>query len=164
MMTKASQKGNSKKLIFMILAGLILLGTGVGGSLYFTGMLGGGGSTTEEEEPEETKEAKKIPIYFAFTDPFVVNFETEQGLRFLQVSMELMSYQQEAIDAIQIHLPVIKNNIILILSDQSYGTLVTLEGKEEIRKMAMNEIQAILKKYEVEATIEEVYFTNFVMQ
>ncbi len=157
---KPAKQGNGKKLIIMVLAGLVLIGTGVGGSLYFTGMLGGGG----DEEAEETAEVSEVPIYFSFADPFTVNFETDRGLRFLQLSIELMSYQQEAIDAVQVHLPVIKNNLILMLSSQSYGTLITIEGKEEIRKMAISEIQAILTKYEVEAAIEEVYFTNFVMQ
>ncbi len=160
---KPAKQGNGKKLIIMVLAGLVLIGTGVGGSLYFTGMLGGGGDE-EAEEAEETAEVSEVPIYFSFADPFTVNFETDRGLRFLQLSIELMSYQQEAIDAVQVHLPVIKNNLILMLSSQSYGTLITIEGKEEIRKMAINEIQAILTKYEVEAAIEEVYFTNFVMQ
>jgi flagellar FliL protein len=152
--TKPAKKGNAKKKIVMAVAGLVLLGTGVGGSLYFTGMLGG----------SQQEEHKDVAIYFAFPDPFTVNFETDQGLRFLQVSLEVMSYQQEAIDGIQTHMPVIKNNIILLLSNQSYGTLVSLEGKEKIRQDVLNEIQGILTKHKIKAKVQEVYFTTFVMQ
>ncbi len=161
--SKPAKKGGAKKLIIMVFAALILVGSGVGGSLYFTGMLGGAGKADEEEAHEE-KEVKKVPIYFAFPKAFTVNFETADGLRFLQVKMELMSFQQEAIDAVETHLPLIKNNIILMLSNQSYDHMITSEGKDDIRAAALKEIQGILKKYLVEAKIEEVYFTNFVMQ
>ncbi len=160
---KGATGGGKKKLIIMILALLLLGGGGVGGSLYFMGMLGGGsGKTTEEKE--EHKEVKNIPIYFAFPKAFTVNFETDQGLRFLQVSVEIMSYDQVAIDAVGAHMPVIKNNIILLLSNQTYGDLVSVEGKKEIRQRMLNEVQAILDKYKTESAVEEVYFTNFVMQ
>ena len=159
---KPAKKGGAMKLIVMVLAALVLVGVGVGGSLYFTGMLGGG--KAEEEEVQEEKEVKSLPIYFAFPKAFTVNFETASGLRFLQVRMELMSYQQEAIDAVQAHLPLIKNNIILMLSNQSYDNMITSEGKEAIRAAALKEIQSTLEKYQVEAKVEEVYFTNFVMQ
>lgn len=162
--TKPATKGNAKKMIFMVVAGLVLLGTGVGGTLYFTGMLGGGGGSGAEEEAKQEKDAKKVPIYFAFPEPFTVNFETDQGLRFLQVSVEVMAYEQKAVDAVQAHMPALKNNIILLLSNQSHGTLVTLEGKKELRQNILNEIQAILKKHKVGANVEEVYFTTFVMQ
>mgnify|MGYP002620750522 CR=1 FL=1 len=164
--TQPAKKGNAKKTLVMALAGLVLLGSGVGGSLYFTGMLDGlgGGGAKETEAQEEKKEAKKVPIYFAFPEPFTVNFETEQGLRFLQVSIEVMTYEQPAVDGIQAHMPALKNNIILLLSNQSYGMLVTLEGKEGIRASILSEIKEVLKRHEVKADVEEVYFTTFVMQ
>jgi len=161
---KEAKGGGKNKLIIMILAGLLLGGGGVGGTLYFMGMLGGGSGEATTENKDEHKEVKKVPIYFAFPQAFTVNFETDQGLRFLQVSVEIMSYDQAAIDAVGAHMPVIKNNIILLLSNQTFGELVSVEGKKEIRQKMLNEIQAILDKYKTESAVEELYFTNFVMQ
>ena len=160
---KEAKGGGKKKLIIMILALLLLGGGGVGGSLYFMGMLGGSGEATTEDT-EEHKEVKTVPIYFAFPQAFTVNFETDQGLRFLQVSVEIMSYDQAAIDAVGVHMPVIKNNILLLLSSQTFSGLVSVEGKKDIRQRMLNEIQAILDKYKTESAVEELYFTNFVMQ
>ena len=156
--------GGKKKLIIMILAVLLLGGGGVGGSLFFMGMLGGGSGEATTEDIEEHKEVKTVPIYFAFPQAFTVNFETDQGLRFLQISVEIMSYDQAAIDAVGVHMPVIKNNILLLLSSQTFGDLVSVDGKKEIRQRMLNEIQAILDKYKTESSVEEIYFTNFVMQ
>ncbi len=162
---KEEAKGSSKKkMIIMALALLLLGGGGVGGSLYFMGMLGGGSGEATTEHENEHKEVKKVPIYFSFPKAFTVNFETDRGLQFLQVSLEIMSYDQAAVDAIGVHMPVIKNNIILLLSNQTYDELVSVEGKKEIRKKILNEIQAVLDKYKTESAVEEIYFTSFVMQ
>jgi len=156
--------GGKKKKMIMILALLLLGGGGVAGSLFFMGILGGGSSEATAEHETEHKEVKKVPIYFAFPKAFTVNFETDRGLRFLQVSIEILSFDQAAIDAIGVHMPVIKNNIILLLSNQSYDDLVSVAGKKKIRQSILDEIQAVLDKYKTESAIEEVYFTNFVMQ
>jgi len=161
---KEAKGGGKKKLIIMALALLLLGGGGVGGTLYFMGMLGGGSGEASTEDNAERKEVKKIPIYFAFPEAFTVNFDTDQGLRFLQVSVEIMTYDQAAVDAVGAHMPVIKNNILLLLSSQTFGDLISAEGKKEIRQRILNEIQAILDKYKTESAVEEVYFTNFVMQ
>ena len=61
-------------------------------------------------------------------------------------------------------MPVIKNNIILMLSSQTYGLLISREGKEELRKHTLEEIRKVLKENYGEPGVEEVYFTSFVMQ
>lgn len=157
--------GSGKKTLILALVGLLVLGGATAGSLYFMGVLDfGGGASTEEVEDVKADKGKKEPIYYSFEQPFTVNFETQSGLRFLQVNVELMSYDQGAIDALGSHLPVIKNNIILLFSNQSYGTLITREGKDQLRQDTLTEIQGILKKYYGKPGIEEVYFTSFVMQ
>ncbi len=155
-------KKGGKNLIVLILGALLLGAGGVGGSLYFLGMLGGGGSA-EEDKVEEVAAAVE-PIYFAFPQPFTVNFETPKGVRFLQVGLELMTHDQASLDALQVHMPVIKNNIILLLSSQPYDSLISREGKDEIRAKLLSTIQGVLQKYHGEPGIEEIYFTSFVMQ
>lgn len=154
--------GGKKKMIIMIAVIVVLLGGGTAGTLYFTGMLGGGAKHDAEAKHEEPK--KKEPIYFAFEQPFTVNFETETGLRFLQVGVELMSFDPLAIEAVKTHTPVIKNNIIMMFSNQTFDTLVSREGKEQLRAQTLKEIQAILQKYYGKPGVEEIYFTSFVMQ
>lgn len=159
--------GGKKKLIIIIVAAVLLLGGGTAGTLYFMGMLGGGGDKAkhEEEAPKADEHAnKKEPHYYAFEQPFTVNFETETGLRYLQVGVEMMSYDPAAIEAVKTHSPVIRNNIILLFSNQSFETLVSREGKEKLRADTLKEIQAVLTKYHGQPGVEEVYFTSFVMQ
>ena len=55
-------------------------------------------------------------------------------------------------------------SLVLLFSSQNYQTLSTREGKIQIRKQALTEVQSILKERTGKPGIEEIYFTSFVMQ
>ncbi|RKZ94214.1 MAG: flagellar basal body protein FliL, partial [Gammaproteobacteria bacterium] len=64
----------------------------------------------------------------------------------------------------QKHLPVIRNEIVLLLSGQKYEEMVTPEGKEQLRSELIETINNILKKRKAKKGIDNIYFTSFVMQ
>lgn len=158
--------GGKKKMIIIIAAVVLLLAGGTLGTLYFMGMLGGGGGGEAKpaEEAKHEEAPKHDPIYFAFEQPFTVNFETDTGLRYLQVGVEMMSYDPLAVEAVKTHTPVLKNNIIMLFSSQGFDTLASREGKDKLRAMVLAEIQGVLQKYYGKPGVEEIYFTSFVMQ
>jgi len=75
-----------------------------------------------------------------------------------------MTYDQEVVAAIEQHMPVIRNNLVFLLSAASYDQINTLEGKQKLRADALAEIQKILKDKIGRPGVEEVYFTSIVMQ
>ena len=113
-----------------------------------------------EENAEEVEEVKAPPIYLPL-DPFVVNFVQNGALRYLQITLELMSRNNEIIETVKISIPEIRNSLILVLSGHSYAELASREGKEMIREQVQSEINRII---EAEKGIESVYLTSFVMQ
>ena len=103
--------------------------------------------------------------YLSLDPAFVVNFGGAGSQnRFLQVKIEVMSPTPEGLKAVEKHMPVIRNNLILLFSSQDYETLSTLEGKEKIRTLALGEVQKVLKARTGAASISDLYFTGFVMQ
>lgn len=168
---KGEQKGSKKKSSLMknllILAGvLVLIGGGAGGAFFFLGnghgeekgKAGAGHNNAKAEHP------KPPPVYYAFDPAFVVNFKDESEVRFLQVTVEVMARDPLVIEAVKAHTPVIRNNLIMLLSNQTVESVGTIEGKEKIRAETLKEIQRILKKQTGSPGVEEVYFTSFVMQ
>ncbi len=186
----AKKKGGKLKLIILIVAGVLLLGGATAG-VYFSGLIPAFSAHSGDEEDmasadsAEGKDAAKskkgdkakgkgkkngkkkepqVTLYLPLDPPFVVNFQDQGQLRYLQVTMEVMARDQETIDAVKLHLPVIRNNLTLMLSSQTVESLATREGKEKIRTETLAEIQKILKEQTGKPGVEAVYFTSFVMQ
>jgi flagellar FliL protein len=116
------------------------------------------GSAGKAEEAEAKGE-----IFYAIDPPLVVNFEDGAAVRFLQIAMEVMSKDQKSIDSVTKNVPLIRNNLLLIMSNRDYQSLMSREGKEKLRQEALGEIQAILKK-EKAPPIDDLLFTSFVVQ
>lgn len=183
---KATKPGGKGKLI-MLLAAIILLTTGsIIGVLYFMGMLGG--SSSSEDKPADKADAKhevavKPAFYLSLQPAFVVNFEDQTHATYLQVEMQVMARSKEVLDVVSHNMPVIRNNLLLILSAQKFEEVSTRAGKEQLQKTVLEAIQKVVsdaakeklaaeqkdKEKKKETTVkvenvEQVYFTSFIMQ
>ena len=107
--------------------------------------------------------AGKAAVYYAIDPPLVVNFEDGSAVRFLQISMEIMAHDEKAIDSVQKNNPVIRNNLLLLMSNRNYQSLMSREGKEKLRQEALTEIRAVQKK-EGSPDVDDLLFTSFVVQ
>lgn len=155
----------------LIIFGLFLLvGMSVGVSIYVTKSIMGSSADTSVARAGGAKEQQKkhrdprVAIYYKFDPPFVVNIQGESGSRFLQLTLEAMTYDQDVNNAIDQSMPVIRNNILLLLSDLKYEQISTLEGKQNLRKDILQEIRKVLKDKTGKPGVEDVYLTSLVMQ
>ena len=105
----------------------------------------------------------KASLFYAIDPPLVVNFEDGSAVRFLQISMEVMGKDQKGIDSVQKNMPLIRNNLLLLMSNRDYQSLMSREGKEKLRQEALTEIRAVQKK-QGGADVEDLLFTSFVVQ
>jgi flagellar FliL protein len=105
----------------------------------------------------------KAAVYYAIDPPLVVNFEDGSAVRFLQISMEVMARDQKSIDSVQKNIPLIRNNLLLLMSNRNYQSMMTRDGKEKLRQEALTEIRAVQKK-EGGGEVDDLLFTSFVVQ
>jgi flagellar FliL protein len=155
------QARRSKKwMVIGVLA--LLLAVGAGGAAWF--MLKSGGSGDVEGEAASTASTAATTLFFTLDPPFVVNFELPSPVRFLQVTVELELQQQADLDAVQKHLPVIRNNLLMLFSGQDYQHLRNRSGKEQLREAVLAEVRSILAERAKRDGVTQVYFTHFVMQ
>lgn len=161
------------KWVLIGLGAVVLVGASVGASIYVvTTMLHSeiasqdapkDGAKKAKDGKKESKEPKDA-IYYKMDPPFVVNFQGPAGNRFLQVTIELMTYEQDVIPAIEQHMPVLRNNIVFLLSSVNLDEISTLEGKQKLRQDTLQEVRKVLKDKIGKPGVEEVYFTSIVMQ
>lgn len=107
---------------------------------------------------------KAPPKYLAFDPPLVASLEDKGSIRFLQVTVELMARDDKVISAVETHMPVIRNNLLMMFGGQTVSSLTNRDDKEKLRKQALAEVQKIMKANTGEAGVEDLYFTSFVVQ
>lgn len=177
-----SSGGGKKKLIIFIVLGLVLIGASVGGTLFALGFFDeakteqtdegegeGEENSAEAEEGEEGGEmeaAEPTPsaIYLPLKPAIIINFESRGRQRYLQVDVTLMMRTDQALSAAELHMPMIRNALVMLFSGQIYEELQTPEGKELVRQLALEEVQTMMDREIGEPGVEQVLFTNFVMQ
>lgn len=158
---EAPPKKKGKLILISSVAAIVLVGAGVAVPLYLSSQSDAEG---EEEVQAEQEEARKEPIYYTLADNLVVNFQSRQGTRFLQVGINLMTYDASAVQALETHEPVLKAELILLLSDQTEETLLSRDGKEQLRAEALATLRSEMNKLHGDSVIEALHFTSFVMQ
>jgi flagellar protein FliL len=105
----------------------------------------------------------KGSLYYAIDPPLVVNFEDGSVVRFLQISMEVAAHDQKAIDSVQKNIPLIRNNLLLLMSNRNYQSMMSREGKEKLRQEALTEVRGVQKKAGG-PDVDDLLFTSFVVQ
>jgi len=153
----AAPAGGKKKLIMIIAAVLVLGGGGAGAWFAFGGKHDGAAKKAEVE--------KLPPKYINLDPPFVVNFQAESAVRFLQVSVGIMTRDAAVETVVKENDPRVRNDLLLILGGQNYADVSSTEGKETLRKRCLDAVRTIVKEMGGDDTkVEALYFTSFVMQ
>jgi flagellar protein FliL len=151
------KKGSGKKKLLIIAVLVLALGGGGGYFMY-----------AKKHAAKDQKAAvvpKGPPLFFELDPPFVVNFETDAVVRFLQITTQVMSRDPATIEMVKVNDPIIRNDLLMLLSDQKYSNLATAPGKEKLRSEALIAVQKIITAAGGSAkNVEAIYFTSFVMQ
>lgn len=151
---------------------IFLVVAGAGAGVYFSGILGTGQAENElavdeHGNPIPKADVEQQQLYLAMDPPFVVNFTHRGTLHYLQLELDMMYHDQKTIDKIVNHMPNVRNDLILLFSNQEFEKLITAEGKEALRDeilLAVNNIAGVKADPLTGKTDGEVYITHFVMQ
>lgn len=174
----AAGKGNATmKIVLIVNAILLLIGITVGITYFLMSEDEPVARVQEEDtevlvEPEVTEEAEVVEqkvspsqhIYIPLKPAFVVNFENPEQVSLLQVDVQLMTYDPAVERAIKMHMPRIRNELLLLFGGKQYHEINTREGKRKLSQDAIMEIQRVLQEEGEPSSVEALYFTSFVMQ
>ena len=156
---EAASQGRSGKLIIIVLLTVLLLAGGGVGLWLALGSHGAKKSAAVKSEPIAP------PQFVALDPPFVVNFEAEQQVRFLQVTAQVMSRDPATIEILKANDPVVRNDLLMLFGGQKYEVVSTREGKEALRTQTLAAVRKIVAGAGGNGQkVEAVYFTSFVMQ
>ncbi len=153
-----------KKIIIIAVVVLLLLGGGLAAYILLgkdsPDQLADGSGTGQ---PEAQRAVEADPVYLPLDPAFVVNFENNGSIRYLQLSLQVMAYDEAVLDKVAANTPAVRNELIMLFSGQDYDQLNTLEGKESLREQVLAAINRVVR-LKGESAVQEVFFTGFVMQ
>ena len=158
------------KIVIVAVVLSMLLGGGlVGGTFFFVNKMNEEKMAAAEAGEEGEAEMPVLPQEYHSMDPkFIVSFNTGNDSRFMQFAVEIMTRDSEVIEKLDEHMPVIRSSLLMLFGSQNYEAMLTRAGKEKLLEEVAVDINATLKKVsgseEMVSSIEEAYFTSFVIQ
>lgn len=156
----AAPKKNKMKLIVVAAVALIaVIVLSVGGTWYLLGS-----SEPTAAAPVYEKNTRQQAVYELLEPAFVVNFKSEGRPRYLQVSVALMGRDKADLDALKVHMPTLRNQLVMLFSSQEFEELNTSLGVELLKQKATVAVQELALIEVGKPVVEQVLFTNIVMQ
>ncbi|MCY1399711.1 flagellar basal body-associated protein FliL [compost metagenome] len=155
-----ASKGKLKLILLLALAVLLSVGLSVAATWFFLQKA----DSKPASEPQEAGQAKAAAIYEALAPAFVANYTQNGRPRYMQVSITLQGRDQAGLDALKVHMPLIRNNLVMLFSAQRFDNLATPVGQEMLRQKATASVQEVAQKELGKVVIDQLLFTNFVLQ
>lgn len=107
---------------------------------------------------------KPVYIYFGLQPDIITNYVSATNkIGFISVAVEFMLEDNNSLDVIEEHEPLIRDKIISLLGQQSPQHLRSLTGREEVRKLIQNEVNSLLKQETGKGVIENLLFTKYLL-
>jgi flagellar FliL protein len=101
--------------------------------------------------------------YYQIPSPFTSNMADSDA--FAQISIAVATYyDQRVVTALQTHELAIRSAILLMLAQEQEIDLSTPQGKEHLQGKLVKIINQVLKEKTGYSGVDNVYFTNFVIQ
>ncbi len=101
--------------------------------------------------------------YKEMAPPFVVNLPDPHQTHFMQIQVAVSASNPVTLNAMDVHAPLLRNNLILLFTSQDRDVIKTKEGRNKLRLDAQIVVNKALKQVGV-PPVDALYFTSLVVQ
>ena len=115
-----------------------------------------------EEEPKEG-EAPQV-AYIDLVPSLVGNYGAGPRLKYYKADISLRVASTDAEVKVTRHEPLIRNQLIMLFSQQTDETLGSSEAKERLRQEALKQVQQVLNSEEGQPLVDDLLFNNLIVQ
>ncbi|MGD9811276.1 MAG: flagellar basal body-associated protein FliL [Sphingobium sp.] len=107
--------------------------------------------------------SKYQATYFQMPAPYTSNVADTDSL--VQITLAVSTYYDaRVIEALKVHELALRSDILMLLSQQHEEALATPKGKEALQAALTSLINKVLREKTGYSGVDNVYFTNFVIQ
>lgn len=134
----APKPPSKKRLLLFVLIGLVVLAAGGGGGWWYFSHKG-------EASEEPKAEAPKPPVFLPL-ETFTVNLQLVDNPQFLQTAITLKVADSAIVEDIKLHMPVIRDRILLLMSSRKAADLLTVDGKRKLGDEIAASVNGVLSE------------------
>jgi len=150
-----AKSGKLKRILIIAVGAIVLIGAGAGGGYFLLGKTAHGPAKPAPVPP---------PVFFPL-DALTVNLQADDGImHYLRVGLTLKLKDEKAQAALTERMPEIRSRVLLLLSAKRPDDLATIDGKRKLAGELRSAVETAGGTHEQPAHVEEVLFTEFVVQ
>ena len=114
---------------------------------------------------EEAKEGEAPKVAYSDLVPSLVgNYGPGPRLKYYKADISLRVTGPEAEEKVTRHEPLIRNQLVMLFSQQTDETLNSSDSKEKLRQEALKQVQQVLHGEEGAPLVDDLLFNNLIIQ
>jgi len=159
---EVKRRRSASKLVIMVIAVIMLGAAGYGGwSFLVKGKDQEKKKESQASRPNPADKKDELKIVFPL-ESFIVNLADKTGLgkRYLKVTLALEVNDVDKKKMVEAHEAELRDNVLLLLSSQTFAEISTMDGKLELKQALLSRINQAIGT----VVVRNLYFTEFVVQ
>ena len=101
--------------------------------------------------------------YITFS-PLVVNYGNGPRMKYLKAEISVRVEDASTAEAVSHHMPLLRNGLVMLFSQQSEEAVGSPEGKESLRQQALAEINQLIRLETGRGGVVDLFFNNLILQ
>lgn len=157
----AKSTDGSRKLLWLLILLVVLSSSAAAAAIYL--VLDQGDTAARAMVAQES--AERQPPIFVKIEPFTVNLADDAyGSRLLYAGLSLKVADAETREILEQHMPQVRSRLLLMFSGQQADELTRPGGKQQLADRVLAVLDAPMTDPQPELAIEDVLFTEFIVQ
>ncbi|MBA1273064.1 flagellar basal body-associated protein FliL [Pseudomonas azotifigens] len=103
-------------------------------------------------------------IYHTLTPALVGNYGSGERLKYYKADVALRVANTDAENRVKHHEPLIRNQLVMLFSEQTDESLGSLDAKETLRQEALKQVQDVLSQETGQPLVDDLLFNNLIIQ
>jgi flagellar FliL protein len=154
---QGAKPGPLKRILLIAIIAIVAAGAAGAGVWFFM-------SRHAASAPAAAAPPPAVPVYYAL-EPMTVNLQSDDGeTHYLRIGLTLKLDSQATQDALVARMPEIRSRVLLALSNKHPSDLAPLDGKRTLAAELAKLIAQPSDTRAEPAKVEDVLFTEFVVQ
>ncbi len=120
-------------------------------------------SATSVSAEEVAAEVEEKQLAYLSLDPSLIT-NVHGGAEYVRCDIQLMTKDETNLEDIELHSPIIRHELLLLLGDQQGTDISTPEGKEALRQKALQVVSSVVLAETGKSSVHDLYFTSFFVQ